>query len=276
MLYSFVNHSFVPATEASLGVSDLALQRGYGIFDFCKVLNGRPIFLDDHLDRFYNSASYMRLAIPQDREGLKAILSELLQRNGAPDAGIKILLTGGYAEDGYSMTAPNLVITQYELKMPAEAAFQKGLRLISHVHQRQLPEIKTIDYLVAVWMQPVIKEQGVDDILYHRHGLLSECPRANFFIVTQDDTVVTAGRNVLKGVIRKKTLELARAIYPVEERDVTLEEALQAKEAFITSTTKHVMPVLQLDGLVIGNGQPGKITTALSRALNTYVKEQSL
>ncbi len=263
----------MPAAEASLGVSDLAIQRGYGIFDFFKVLDGRPIFLDDHLDRFYNSASYMRLAIPQDRAALKTILQELIQRNGLRNAGTKIVLTGGYSKDGYTMTAPNLVITQDALQMPTEAGFQKGLRLISHVHQRQLPEIKTIDYLMAVWIQPLIKEQQADDVLYHRHGLLSECPRSNFFIVTQDDTVVTPGRSTLKGVIRKKTLELAQASFKVEERDVTLEEALQAKEAFITSTTKHVMPVLQLDGQVLSNGRPGKVTTALSQALNAYVKE---
>lgn len=273
--FVYINDSFVPASQAALQVSDLAIQRGYGIFDFFKTLGHTPVFLNEHLDRFYNSAAQMRLEPGKDRQQLKAVIEELLQKNNIPDAGIKITLTGGYSPDGYSITRPNMIITQQPLKLPDPAAFQKGLRLISHPHQRQMPQVKSLDYLMAIWLQPLIKEKGADDVLYQYNGLVSECPRSNFFIVTADDTVVTSTQP-LKGIIRMKTLEIAGKEFKVEERELTIDEARNAKEAFITSTTKHILPVVQLDGKTIGGGQPGKITTLLSKALDAYVRHVTL
>jgi D-alanine transaminase/branched-chain amino acid aminotransferase len=123
---------------------------------------------------------------------------------------------------------------------------------------------------MAIWLQPLIKEKGADDVLYQVNGLVSECPRSNFFIVTADDTVVTATQP-LKGIIRMKTLEIARRQFKVEERELTLEEAYGAKEAFITSTTKHILPVVQLDGRTIGDGEPGNITAMLNMELDDYI-----
>jgi D-alanine transaminase/branched-chain amino acid aminotransferase len=266
----YVNDTFVPASQAFLQVSDLAIQRGYGIFDFFKTHGHKPVFLEDHLDRFYHSAAEMRLEPGKDREALKAVIGELLQRNNMPDAGVKITLTGGYSADGYSIGSPNLIITQQPLQLPGPAAFQRGLRLISYAHRRQMPQVKSLDYLMAIWLQPEIKGKGADDVLYYYDGLVSECPRANFFIVTPDDTVVTATQP-LKGVIRMKTLEIGRRQFKVEERDLRIEEAHAAKEAFITSTTKHILPVLEIDGHTIGNGQPGEITTILSKELDAFV-----
>jgi len=269
----FINNSFVPASEAVLPVGDLALQRGYGIFDFFKTLNNKPVFLDDHLQRFFNSAAQMRLPLQQSPAELKAIIYELLQRNHIPDAGIRISCTGGVPADGYSVGTPNLVITQQPLPPLAADAFDKGLRLLSYNHQRQLPEIKTIDYLMAIWLQPLLAEKQVDDLLYYRHGLVTECPRANIFIVTADNTVVTPERNVLKGITRKHLLQLAGSLYKVEERDLKLDELRAAKEAFISSTTKYVLPVLELDGAPVGDGTPGEVTGKLNEVLRKHVKE---
>ena len=266
----YINGAFLPASQAALQVSDLAIQRGYGIFDFFKTLDHLPVFLDEHLDRFYHSAEQMRLDPGKDREQLREVIRELAEQNNIANAGIKITLTGGYSPDGYSITRPNLIITQQPLKMPDKAVFQQGLRLMSYPHQRQMPQVKSLDYLMAIWLQPLIKEKGADDVLYQLNGLVSECPRSNFFIVTADDTVVTSTQP-LKGIIRMKTLEIAGKQFKVEERELTLEEAYQAKEAFITSTTKHILPVVQLDGRVIGDGQPGDVTVMLKMELDDHI-----
>ncbi|HEY1166726.1 MAG TPA: aminotransferase class IV [Chitinophaga sp.] len=266
----YINGAFLPASQAALQVSDLAIQRGYGIFDFFKTLDHLPVFLDEHLDRFYHSAEQMRLDPGKDREQLRDVIRELAEQNNIANAGIKITLTGGYSPDGYSITRPNLIITQQPLKMPDKAVFQQGLRLMSYPHQRQMPQVKSLDYLMAIWLQPLIKEKGADDVLYQYNGLVSECPRSNFFIVTADDTVVTSTQP-LKGIIRMKTLEIAGKQFKVEERELTLEEACQAKEAFITSTTKHILPVVQLDGRVIGDGQPGDVTVMLKMELDDHI-----
>jgi D-alanine transaminase/branched-chain amino acid aminotransferase len=246
-MWAFLNNEFIDEQKAVLHASDLAIQRGYGIFDFFKVARSVPIFLDDHLDRFYFSAERMRLDIDYSKEDLKNILAELLQRNKATDTGVRMTLTGGYSPDGYQLVKPNLLITQRPFLKPTEEQLTKGIRLMSYEHQRQLPEVKSIDYLVAIWLQPLLKEKGADDVLYHQNGSVTECPRSNFFIITEDRKIITPRRNILNGVLRKKLVELAPTNFVVEERDLSFDEIRRAKEAFITSTTKPILPVSQID-----------------------------
>ncbi|OJW53174.1 MAG: hypothetical protein BGO55_07975 [Sphingobacteriales bacterium 50-39] len=269
-LLVFVNDEFIPASKASLLVGDLAIQRGYGIFDFCKALHHTPIFLDEHLHRFAHSAGRLRLPIRPKKE-IALVIHQLINKNNIPHSGIKLTLTGGYSPDGYTLAQPNLVITQTPLHPPTPDTFEKGIRLVTYPHIRQMPDVKTIDYLMAIWLQPYIREKNADDVLYHRDGLMSECPRSNFFIVTKDDTVVTPDENILKGVIRGKVLELAQQIGTIEERSVSLEDVRNAREAFITSTTKHIIPVLQIDGRPVGDGFPGAVSRHLRTQLDKLV-----
>ena len=270
-IFTLINDRLVPERSASLHVGDLAIQRGYGIFDFFKTIDHRPIFLDQHLDRFFHSAERLHLPIGKTRDELTALITTLQQANKIPDSGIRITLTGGYSDDGYTLSGPNLIITQRPLQLPTAETFQKGIRLLTWPHQRQMPDTKTIDYLMAIWLQPLIKEKGADDVLYYKDNLITECPRSNIFIVTSENTVVTPSQNILSGVIRMKTLECAAPRYRTEERDITLEEIRAAKEAFITSTTRHIIPVLQIDDAPVGNGRPGEITSALNDALRQLV-----
>lgn len=271
-LFVFVNDRFVPASDASLLVNDLAIQRGYGIFDFLKTIDHTPVFADEHLTRFHHSALQLRLETGRSKEELLSLIHLLIKKNNIPDSGIKLILTGGYAGDGYTLSRPNLVITQTPLQLPAAGAIDKGIRLVSYPHQRQMPDTKTIDYLIAIWLQPYIQEKGADDVLYHKDGVISECPRSNLFIVTDDDTVVTPSENILKGVIRGKVLELAQKQFKTEQRTVTLDEIWTAREVFITSTTKHALPVVAVDGRQIGEGAPGKVTRWVSEKLERIVK----
>ena len=275
-LYSYVRDNFVPADQASLQIGDLSIQRGYGIFDFFKTLDHIPIFLDNHLDRFFHSSAQLRLPVGKTREELKTIIDQLQQKNNIPDSGIRITLTGGYSPDGYSLAQPNLVITQQPLLFPISPECPKPIRLVTWSHQRQLPETKTIDYLMAIWLRPYISQHGADDVLYHQNGVISECPRSNFFLVTPDDTLVTPARNMLKGITRMKVLELASPQLKTEERDITLEELQTAKEAFITSTGRHITPVYQINDIIIGHNpsaEPaaGPVTQGLTKQLYRLV-----
>jgi branched-chain amino acid aminotransferase len=264
-LFAVVNGELLPVSRASLLVSDLSIQRGYGIFDFFKTLDGRPLFLDAHLDRFYHSAARMRLEVGKSREELCAIITALQLRNHLPDSGIRLTLTGGFSADGFSPARPNLVITQQPLASRPVAELSKTIRVVSYPHRRQLPDVKSIDYLMAVWLQPYVVEHSAEDILYHSDGIITECPRSNFFLVTAEGVLVTPVRDVLRGVTRGKVLELARERFPVEERDITLGELRTAKEAFVTSTGRHILPVSQVDEVVIGG--PGPVSRWLSEAL---------
>ena len=259
----FVHDRLVKEEAACLHFRDLALQRGYGVFDFFKVNNFQPVFLDDHLDRFYHSAEMMHLQVGKTREELKDIITRLITKNHTAHTGIRITLTGGYSEDGYRITRPNLIISQQHFSPPTRELYEKGIKLATYPFQRQFPQVKTIDYLMALWLQPFIKAQAVDDVLYFNPDSITECPRANLFVVTQENKILTPSDAILKGIIRNKLLDLAGEHFDTEERNISAEEALRAKEMFITSTTKNVLPVTFLNGKRIGEGSPGAITTQL-------------
>lgn len=272
-LYSFVNNQFLPASEAALPISDLCIQRGYGLFDYLKVVQNIPLYLEDHLDRLFYSASEMRLPLPHSRTELKTIIGQLIQHNNLPLSGIRITVTGGLSPDGYSIATPNLMMTQSPLQLPSPEAIENGIKLITWPHQRQLPHVKTTDYIMAVWLQDKVKEQEADDILYFSKDSVSECPRANIFAV-KDGKLITPAQHILKGVIRKQVLRLAQDLLPVEERDLSLEELKAADEVFITSTTKQVLPVQQLDGVVLFQEGPGRITSQLLHLLQEQQQAQ--
>lgn len=268
--YAIINGSYVAEQEARILISDLSIQRGYGIFDYFRTVQRRPVFLDDHLDRFYRSAAFMNLPVETGRGQLKELIMGLIEKNDLADSGIRMTLTGGYSPDGYTPAKPNLLITQAPFVFD-KSAFSRGISLVTHDYQRQLPQVKTIDYLQAIYLQPFIREQQADDVLYHQQSSLRECPRANFFAVMENDEVLTPANNILKGVTRKKIL--AFSDLNVKEADIQLQDLQHIKEAFITSSTKEVLPVVKIDGRTVGNGQPGKVTAAIYERLLS-VREQ--
>lgn len=269
-LVVWVNDSLIPADEAMLNITDLAVQRGYGIFDFFKTIDGKPVFLEDHLDRFFRSAVLMRLHVGKSREEIRKKIMQLIEKNDLSDSGVKIILTGGFSPDGFNIADPNLIITQQGFQIP-RTMHEHGVSIITHEYQRQFSDAKTLDYLQAIWLQPVLKEKKADDVLYHSNGLLRECPRANFFIVTKDKKVLTPESHMLKGVSRKQVLEISAGMFDTEARDITLDELRNASEAFITSTTKNILPVVQVDGRILGNGKPGIVTRALAENYNGMI-----
>ena len=270
----FINDEFVPEEKALLHVSDLAVQRGYGVFDFFKVVNSVPVFLQEHLDRFYFSAEQMRLNLPYSKDELKKIVFELIEKNNSANTGVRITLTGGYSPDGYQVFKPNLVVALRPFTPPTEDQFQNGIKLLTYQHQRQLPQVKTIDYLMAIWLQPFIKENKADDVLYHQNGWVSECPRSNFFIVTHENKIITPSKNILKGVMRSKLIEVAKTSFEIEERELSIDEIKTAKEAFISSTTKTIIPVSEIDEYIFpkGNSITIQVFHSLVQLQHSYVK----
>ena len=247
-IYCFAQNQISVLENAGVPVGDLLVQRGYGIFDYLRVANNKPLFIEAHLDRLFNSAEIMRLTIPQSKAEIKKIVADLIEKNNIPFSGIRLIIAGGDAPDGYTITAPHLVIIQQPLEAPPSHISTKGIHLVSHFYQRQLAEVKTTDYLMAVYLQPWMKSVGGDDILYYNNDSVSECPRSNIFMVSQDNTIVTPANNMLKGITRKNIIAVAEAHHlKLEQRDISLAEMKQAKEVFITSSTKRITPVAGLD-----------------------------
>lgn len=269
-MYVYLNNQLIEEEKAALHVSDLAIQRGYGIFDFFRLANSKLLFVNEHLDRFIRSAALMHLDSPCTKADMHAMLHALVNRNGIPNAGIRMILTGGYSPDAYHPVAPNFIIMQNALDLPSSRA-PKAVSIITHEFVRDIPEAKTINYTMGIWLQVKLRENQADDVLYHMNGVVTEFPRCNFFIVTRDNVIVTPEKNILKGITRKRILEGAVQRFSIKEGPVTVQDIRNAKEAFLTSTTKRIQSVVKMDGVAIGDGKPGQVAAEL---LNMLVDQE--
>lgn len=271
MLKYILNDQLVDQDKAFVHVGDLALLRAYGIFDFFRLVNLKPLFFEDHIDRFFSSADVLRLKCPIGRKKLKELILDMISINKIENSGVRLVLTGGESPTGYTIGKPTLFVLNEPINPLPEDHFNKGIKLISHEYLRDLPEVKTINYLMGIYKMPEIQEKGATDLLYHWKGKISELTRSNFFIVDQNDQIITPREGVLKGINRKHVLLSADEKFQSLQQDLFLEDLSHAKEAFITGTTKKVMPVSQIDDIVIGNGNPGKVTLELQKIYDTYI-----
>lgn len=276
-LLCYQDGHFKDYDNLSISVADLGVQRGYGIFDFLRTTEQHAHFLDDHLDRFFASADAVHLPVSISRKEIIDIVQKLLQENKLPFSGIKLLQTGGDASDGYTIHEPRLSIFQLPLIPPPLVLPEKGIHLVSREYQRQLPGVKTTDYLMAIWLQPWLKEQGGDDLLYYNQETITECPRSNIFMITHDNVLVTPKENMLWGITRKKIIEIADSIgLKIEQRNIPLEELYKGKEVFISSSTKRIMPVERIDHSYTFSTASNNITRLLWDAFINLENEKSL
>ncbi len=272
----YLNGAIVPMQEAKVSVLDLGMLRGFGIYEGITAVAGEPFHFDDHFERFERSAAALGISLTIDKEAARESARAIVRQNapGAPRASIRVLLTGGEALGGLEHVPGRE--TFYIWATPAEplpaTLYSQGASLITHEHQRFMPEYKTTNYITAVTLQDKRKAVGAVEILYHAGGQMLECATSNAFIV-KGGAVITPAANILPGITRKATLALARqANYPVEERAVTLEELWGADEVFITSSFKDIVPIRSVDGRTVGGGAPGPITRDL---MERYAKALS-
>ncbi len=272
MVKYILNDQIIDQDKAFIHVSDLSLLRAYGVFDFFRLVGLKPLFFEDHIDRFFNSADVLRLKCPVGRKKLKSMILEIISTNKIENSGIRIVLSGGESPNGYAIGNPTLFVINEPINPLPDNHFTDGIKLMSHQYMRDIPEVKTINYLMGIYKLPDLQAKGALDLLFYWDGKISELTRSNFFMVDQNDTIVTPGNGVLKGINRKHALEIAKQKFKVEERDLFMKELATAKEAFITGTTKKIMPVCQVDDQVIGDGLPGPVTSALQHLFEGHIE----
>lgn len=269
-LSCYYNGHISAFSQTGMSLNDLLIQRGYGIFDYLRVVDNQPLFVEDHLDRLYQSASIMHMEVPESKASILKIVLELVAKNNMPYSGLKLIVSGGDSADGYSLEQPRLNIIQQPLPIPSNKFTISPFHLMSHPFQRQLPEVKTTDYLMAIYLQPKLKAFGGQDILYTHDGMVRECPRSNIFMITADGSIVTPNQHVLKGITRKNIISTAQiAGIKVEERPISLEEIKTSKGAFIASSTKRIIPVSKIDESVIDTDSP-----ILEKVFNLLVEKE--
>jgi len=268
--HQYFNGEIVPLDQPVFRTNDLGLLRGYGLFDFFRTYNGVPFRWDDYWQRFENSARLLKLPLPVTQGETEKILADLHSMSGEAEVAFRFVLTGGYAPDSVHVVQPNLLIRTEALPQDNPAGRLKGIKVLPYEYVRDLPEVKTTNYVHMVLMADELKRQQAADLLFHKDGEVSELTRSNLFAF-QGDKLITSDRNILNGVTRRVVIELAKADFEVEIRPISYREVITADEVFTTSTTKWVMPVVQIGDQPVANGLAGKRTLHLQRQFEELV-----
>lgn len=270
----YLNGEIVLEKDAKVGVHDLGILRGFGIYQALRTVGRKPFMLDKHLARFRNSAEVMTLTIPATDTELAGIIDTLIAHNipEGKEARVKFILTGGESLGGIEPgpTPTFYILVDTFSPLPVEV-YEKGCSLIVHEYQRAFAENKTTSYAQAVILQKARKAAGALEILYTSQGFVLECAMSNIFFV-KSGVVLTPKQNILEGVTRTLVVDIAQKAFPLEERQVSVDEAFSADEVFITGSFKNIVPVVEIGGRKIGSGVPGLCTKRLMVLFDEFTR----
>ncbi|HCQ57612.1 MAG TPA: D-amino acid aminotransferase [Sulfitobacter sp.] len=269
----YVNGKYLPEDQAKVSIFDRGFLMADGVYEVTSVLDGKLIAFDGHAERLTRSMNELDMRAPATTEELLEIHRELVRLNEIKDGLIYLQVTRGsdgdrdFAFPDPETTAPSLVLfTQSKPGLADNPAARDGIRVISIEDIRWgRRDIKTVQLLYPSMGKMMAKKAGVEDAWMVEDGFVTEGTSNNAYIV-KDGKIVTreTSSDILHGITRKAVLELAReAQMQVEERNFTIEEAQQADEAFVTSASAFVTPVVEIDGAKIGSGTPGKLAPRL-------------
>jgi len=269
----YVNGNFVPAEQATLPVNDLSIVRGYGVFDYTRSYHGKPFKLHEHILRLERSAKAIQLALPWTTQELETIVQATFDRNDYPDAGIRIVVTGGSSDDFMTPhQQPSLLVMITPLKGSAAQQQAEGVKITTVEMARVLPTVKSINYMGAVIAIEAAKRQGAVEAVYRtRDGRLTEGTRTNLFAFCGNQ-LITPKDEVLDGITRAVVMEIAEDDFEVVEGELYYADLQKYDELFITSSTKEIMPVIQVDEQIVTDGKPGPKTHKLIELFHAYVE----
>jgi D-alanine transaminase len=279
---AYVNGRYLPFRDAKVHVEDRGYQFADSVYEVCEVRGGRLIDERRHMARLARSLAALRIPTPMSPRALGVVLRELVVKNRIGYGVVYLQISRGVARRDPAFpapqTAPSVVATARPLNMARnEALAAKGIAVISTPDNRWgRVDIKTIGLLPNVLARQAALDAGARDAWFvGADGKVTEAASANAWIVTPAGTLVTrhADHAILRGITRAVSLDVVKAQgLTVEERGFTLKEAYAALEAFETSATQIVMPVVSIDGHKIGDGKPGPVAKALRREFHRFAE----
>lgn len=268
----YVNGGYMPESEATVSVFDRGFLFSDAVYEVTAVLDGKLIDNDGHIARLQRSCKELELKMPVSAEVLTSIQKELIKKNNLIEGGIYLQLTRGSTGDRdfafpSQETEPTLVLFTQSRKLIHSEKAEQGIKVISVPDIRwRRRDIKTVGLLAPCLAKQAALAAGAADAWLIEDGHVTEGSSNNAYIVTQEGKLITRplSNDILHGITRKSLLQLANdANIEIEERNFTIEEAYKAKEAFVSSATTFVWPVINIDGHEIGDGRPGNIAQKL-------------
>lgn len=277
----WVGDRLLPARQAHISVFDRGFRAGEGIFETLRAYGQHPFRLDAHLDRAAAGAETLGFVLP-DRELLRHAVTETAVANGTEaGTGLRLTVTPGAIDPaspfpGATAGGPTVVVTAQPLAID-DAVYRRGVAAVIVDRSRELPGVKAVSYLAASLARREARRQGAEEaLLATTDGRVLEGSYSNLFLVAGDLLVTPPlDAGILPGVTRAVTLEIAaEAGLDSEQRQITTAELFAADEAFLTATTRELVPLVTVAGHRIGDGRPGPTTAMLHHAYRQEVRRE--
>jgi branched-chain amino acid aminotransferase len=273
----YVNGAMVPRHQASVSVFDSGFVLGDGVWEGLRLVRGRLIQLEAHLDRLFEGAASIALDIGMDRAGVTRALHDTLAANGMEDgAHIRLMVTRGVKstpnQDPRFVLGGATMVIVAEYKVPRPETKARGLTLFTSTFRTSGPDVFDLRLnshsrlnLIQALIQAI--NAGADEaLMLDPRGFVASCNSTNFFIVRRGEVWTSTGAYSFRGITQATVLRLARAAgMTARECDFTLAQVYSADEAFVTGTLGGITPVSRIDGRVIGDGTPGPVTARLAQ-----------
>lgn len=274
----YVNGAYVPENEATVSVFDRGFLFGDGIYEVAAVVGGKLIDFPAHTARLHRSANELGMRFTVSDEELLAIHRELISRNGVDEGVVYLQMTRGVVDRDFAFDTekltPTLVLFTQSRPLIDTGVAKTGMKIVSIPDLRWgRCDIKTVQLLYPSLGKMEAKSRGADDAWMVRDGVVTEGTSNNAFIVTDEGAIVTRplSPSILSGITRAALMEYSAASgTKIEERVFTIEEARNAAEAFVTSASVFVGPVISIDGVELSGGNPGPVTLGLRKQ---YIEE---
>jgi branched-chain amino acid aminotransferase len=277
----WLDDKLIDESQAVVSVFDHGLLYGDGVFEGIRIYSGRIFELEAHLNRLYESAKVIRLAIPMEQPELAKAVEQTVAANNIADGYIRLIVTRGKGNLGlnpFTCQKACIVIIASKIQLYPEELYEKGMKVISAVTVRNHPlaippQVKSLNYLNNILAKIEALDNNVPEaIMYNHEGFVAEATGDNVFIV-RDGVIYTppCQAGSLEGITRAVVIRLAKQEgIPVVERDLTRFDLYVSDEFFLTGTAAEVIGIVEIDGRVVGSGKPGPITLRLRTMFFEY------
>lgn len=273
-----IDGQYVDEDQCVLSVKDLIVLRGFGVFDFLITYNKRPFYLKEHVQRLETSAHKIGLKLKHTKDEICDIVEETVRRNPHHDeSNIRIVYTGGISPDGVTPEGNGYLVVMVTPKhqLP-DWWYTDGAKLVTAAIERFLPGAKSTNYLTAVWALERAKTMGaIESIYVDRNDRLLEGTTTNFFCF-KENKLITPKLNILPGITRSVLVKIVGGHFDLDIRDIHKNELLAMEEVFISASNKEIVPIVQIDDIVIGDGRPGRRTQKVMKLFKDHTTAYGL
>ncbi len=265
-IYVSRNGTLIPPAQATISVFNPALYGAYGVYESLEVVRGAPFALSAHLSRLAHSAALLGLPLPADQATFERWIADVLAVNAVPSCTLRLFVVGG--ENGHDTVA--FLWPQAAHSYP-RSFYVDGAPAITFEGHRNLPQAKSLNTLISYLAQAAARATRSHEALLHYAGALTEGSNSNLFAVLDGAVITPPAEQVLSGVTRDLLIELATQNgLPIREAPLRLADLPAWQECFITSSSRHVMPITMIDGRPVGDGRVGSLTRRLNVSFETY------